>query len=92
MAKQIFVTGFTRKNTTQDMYEFVTFDTIDEMFTAISKIYCFDDCDSTYEVVNIFYHGHEVEYVGWQSGMHFEYRFKENNELAWEGWFERWEH
>ena len=92
MSKQMFRTGYIRKDTNQDLYEFIAHDNINEMFCAISKIYCFDDYDDTYEIVDIFVNGHRVEYVGWQPGMHFEYRFVDSGELAWEGWFEHWDH
>jgi hypothetical protein len=90
--KQVFVTGYIRKVTAQGLYEFVTYDNIDAMFCDISKIYCFDDYDDTYEIVDIFVNGRRVEYVGWLPGLHFEYIFVDNRELAWEGWFDHWEH
>lgn len=92
MSKQFFETGYIRKVTRQDLYEFVTCDNIDEMFCSISKIYCFDDCDDTYEIIDIFYNGFRVEYVGWQPEMHFEYRIVGTREVVWEGWFPNWEH
>lgn len=92
MSKQIFETGYIRKVTNQDLYEFIAHDNINEMFCEISKIYCFNDYDDTYEIVDIFVKGHRVKYVGWQPAMHFEYRLVDNRELAWEGWFEHWDH
>lgn len=92
MARKTFEFGFIRQDINYNSFEFVVCDTIDEMFTAISKIYCFDDCDDTYRVCKIIAWGKEVEYVGWQPDMHYEFRFVENKELAWEGWFPNWEH
>lgn len=92
MAKQYFEFGFLRKDISQGLYEFIVCDTIDEMFTEISKTYCFADCDDTFRICKIFAWGREVEYVGWQPDMHYEYRVVENRELDWEGWFPQWEH
>ena len=92
MSKQSFETGYVLFNTKNSTYEFITCNSIDSMFTAISKIHCFNDIDETFEVSEIFLDGKKVEYIGWQEGMHFEYRFIETDELAWEGWFDEWEH
>jgi hypothetical protein len=92
MNRQIFETGYIRKVTNQDLYEFITHDNIDRMFCEISKIYCFDDIDDTYQVIDIFVNGHRVEYDGWLPAMHYVYRLVDNREIAWEGWFENWEH
>lgn len=90
--KQTFDTGYIRRDTNDNTFEFITFESTCDMFRSISKIICFDDLDDTYEVVDIFCEGRKVKYVGWQPAMHFEYRFTDNNELAWEGWFEHWDH
>lgn len=92
MSKQFFETGYIRKVTDQDLYEFVACDNIDEMFCSISKIYCFDDIDDTYQIIDIFCNGFRVEYVGWQPAMHYEYKIVGTDETVWEGWFEQWEH
>ncbi len=94
MSRQVtyFETGYIRKVTRQDLYEFVAYDNIDAMFNDISRIYCFDDLDDTYQVIAIFCKGFKVEYVGWQPAMHFEYRIVDDGELVWEGWFEQWDH
>ena len=84
--------GFIRKDTTDNTFEFVACDTIDEMFTLISKHYCFSDCDDTYEVCEIFAYGKRVEYTGWMPGMNFEYRFVETGEVVWKGCFPHWDH
>ena len=92
MARTVYDFGYIRKDINQETYDIVTTDSIDELFEGVSKIYCFADCDNTYQVCVIYAWGKEVKYIGWQPDMHFEYRFVENNELAWEGWFEQWEH
>lgn len=92
MAQQRFEFGVLLQDIYQDSLEFVAYDSIDEMFTAVSKIYCFADCDDTYRVCKIIAWGKEVKYAGWQPGMVYEYRCVENNELAWEGCFPHWEH
>ena len=92
MAKTKFDTGYVCYDTNDQTFEFITCETANEMFCSISKIICFDDLDDTFEVHEIFYNGKKVEYAGWQPGMHFEYRFTETNETAWEGWFEHWDH
>lgn len=92
MARQTFETGYLRYCFDDCSFDFVTHDTADEMFIEISKTYCFADCDGSAAVHGIFYHGKKVEYVGWRPDMHYEFRFVENHELAWEGWFPNWEH
>lgn len=92
MAKKCFEFGFIREYLPQGIYDFVVCDSIDEMFTEISRIYCFADCDDSFRICKIIAWGAEVEYVGWQPDMHYEYRFVENGELAWENYFPSWEH
>ena len=43
------------------------------MMRDVSKHICFSDCDDTYEVIKIVYHGREVIYTGWQPGMVMSY-------------------
>lgn len=92
MARKTFDFGFIRKDNNDNSFEIVVCESIDEMFTTISKIYCFGDCDDTFTVCEIYAWGKKVEYVGWQPGMHYEYRFTETGEAAWEGHFPHWEH
>lgn len=63
-----------------------------KMMRDVSKHICFSDCDDTYEVIKIVYHGREVEYNGWQPGMVMTYSFKETGDEAWSGVFEQWDH
>ena len=92
MSKQFFETGYIRRVTDQDLYEFIAFDDVNEMFRSISKIYCFSDIDDTYEIVDIFCKGFKAYYVGWQPDMHFEYKIVATKETVWEGWFDHWDH
>jgi hypothetical protein len=62
------------------------------MMRDVSKQICFSDCDDTYEVIEIVYHGREVEYNGWQPGMVMSYDFKDTGDEAWSGVFEQWNH
>ena len=62
------------------------------MMRDVSKQICFSDCDDTYEVIKIVYHGREVEYNGWQPGMVMSYDFAGTNDEAWSGVFEQWNH
>lgn len=62
------------------------------MMREVSKQICFSDCDDTYEIIKIVYHGREVEYNGWQPGMVMTYSFKETGDEAWSGVFEQWDH
>lgn len=64
----------------------------EEMMRDVSKQICFSDCDDTYEVIKIVYHGREVEYDGWQPGMLMQYYFEVTGELAWEQSFPQWDH
>lgn len=63
-----------------------------EMMRDVSKQICFSDCDDTYEVIKIVYHGREVEYNGWQPGMVMSYDFAGTDDLAWQGCFPAWDH
>lgn len=62
------------------------------MMRDVSKQICFSDCDDTYEVIKIVYHGREVEYNGWQPGMVMSYDFVGTDDLAWEESFPQYDH
>ena len=64
--------------------------TDNQFFTKVSEHICFCDCDDT-TVHKIFYKGKEVEYVGWQPGMKFEFQDLDGN-TVWVGYFEHWDH
>lgn len=62
------------------------------MMRDVSKHICFSDCDDTYEVIKIVYHGREVIYNGWQPGMVMSYNFAGTDDPAWEESFPQWDH
>lgn len=64
--------------------------TSNAFFTDVSYRIAFDDCSGE-TVHKIYYKGKEVEYVGWQPGMKFEYRDLDGN-TVWIGVFEHWDH
>ena len=63
-----------------------------KMMRDVSKVICFSDCDDTFEVIKIVYHGREVEYAGWRPGMEMIYYFTATGDLAWSGCFPHWDH
>ena len=62
------------------------------MMRDVSKQICFSDCDDTYEVIKIVYHGREIYYTGWQPGMVMEYKFTATGDDAWSGVFPNYDH
>lgn len=67
-------------------------DRADDMMRDVSKVDCFSDCDDTVEILHVIFHGREVEYVGWQPNMKYEYKFVETGDVAWCSWFPCWDH
>jgi hypothetical protein len=66
------------------------YDDINAFFADVSHRIAFDDCtDET--VHKIYYKGKEIQYVGWQSGMKFEYKDLDGD-TVWVGVFEHWDH
>ena len=63
---------------------------IDKFFYEISKRIAFDDCSGE-EIIAIFWHGKEVQYVGWQPMMRYEYKNLGGN-TVWVGEFPEWDH
>ena len=61
-----------------------------QFFTDVSYRIAFDDCSGE-TVHKIYFKGKEVEYVGWQPGMKYEYRDIYGN-TVWVGVFEHWDH
>lgn len=68
-----------------------TEDGLNQMLTFASKIYCFSDCDDTWEIIDIVYKNMDLHYVGWKPGMVFEYVDADGN-TVWERAFEAWDH
>ena len=64
---------------------------LNEMLTLASKIYCFDDCDDTWEIMSIVYKNKDLHYTGWRPGMVFEYA-DDKGEVVWGGAFPHWDH
>jgi hypothetical protein len=64
---------------------------LNEMLTLASKIYCFDDCDDTWEIVSIVYKSKDLHYTGWRPGMVFEF-VGDKGEVVWSRAFEHWDH
>jgi hypothetical protein len=63
---------------------------MDKFFYRISKHYAFSDC-SMEHITRIYYKGKEIEYVGWQPNMKFEYKDRNSNTI-WIGEFPEWNH
>ena len=57
-----------------------------------SQMYAWSDCDDTYSIVEIMCDGRELEYVGWQPGMLFEYRDVESGEIVASAEHWEWNH
>ena len=68
------------------------FETPEAAFIQASKLYCFDDIDDSYEVLQVVVEGRKVEYFGWQPGMLFEFTDAETNETVWSCAFPNWDH
>lgn len=62
------------------------------VFREASQIECFADLDDTYEVKQVVFEGRAAEYCGWMPGMHFVWKYKDTKEIAYENWFENWDH
>ena len=62
------------------------------MMRDVSKHICFADCDGTWEVIKIVYHGREVEYAGWRPCMEMAYYYSESGDLAWKEFFPQYDH
>lgn len=56
-----------------------------------SQFYAWADCDGTYEIVEIMCDGRELEYVGWQPCMLFEF-VNEDGDVVYSASFECWDH
>lgn len=62
------------------------------MMREVSKHICFSDCDDTFVIIKVIYHGREVKYVGWQPNMKYEYKFVATGDVAWCSWHPEWDH
>ena len=57
-----------------------------------SQFYAWSDCDDTYRIEEIMCDGRELEYVGWQPCMLFEYRDVESGEIVSSAEHWEWDH
>ena len=57
-----------------------------------SQFYAWADCDDTYRIDEIVCDGRELEYVGWQPCMLFEYRDVESGEIVSSAEHWEWDH
>lgn len=63
----------------------------DHLLRDAAEMICFSDCsDEIVEAIVI--QGYKIDYVGWQPGMLFEFRDRENGEIIWSERFPQWEH
>ena len=63
----------------------------DQLLRDAAEMICFSDCsDEIVEAIVI--QGYKVDYVGWQPGMLFEFRDRENGEIIWSERFPEWNH
>lgn len=67
-------------------------DDIFEVCRYAAKFYAFDDIDDTYKIVKIVCDNREIEYVGWQPCMLFEFRDVETKEIVYSNNFPHWDH
>jgi hypothetical protein len=56
-----------------------------------SQYYAWADCDDTYRIDKIMCDGRELEYVGWQPGMLFEFESK-GGDVVYSAAFPEWDH
>lgn len=57
-----------------------------------AKIICYGDCNGA-ELKRLVCRGYELEYVGWQPNMLFEFRQKgTHDEACWSEYYPEWEH
>ena len=61
-----------------------------KFFTDVSRKIAYSDCSGE-NVQKIYHKGKEIEYVGWQFGMRFEYQDLDG-ETVWSGSFPEWDH
>lgn len=70
----------------------VFFDTKDELFYELAKIYAFNDLDTGMRVTEIVCEGMLCHYTGWQPDMVIEFAWNTNGETVWSGQFPEWDH
>ena len=65
---------------------------VNELCYAAAQFYAWRDCDDTYDIENIIWLGAEIEYVGWQEGMLFEFRDAQTRKIVYSNAFPQWDH
>jgi hypothetical protein len=79
------------RNTGEIEYRYFEQGDIGALCYKASQFYAWADCDDTYEIVKIMCDGRELEYVGWQPGMLFEFESK-GGDVVYSATFEEWDH
>lgn len=69
----------------------IFFDTKNELFYELAKIYAFDDLDTGMKITKIVYEGMHCHYIGWQPDMVIEFA-NENGDIIYGGEFPQWDH
>lgn len=59
---------------------------------SAAQFYAFSDLDDTYYIDSIWCDGVELEYVGWQPGMLFEFREVDSKKVVYSAEFPQWDH
>ena len=62
------------------------------LYYKASQFYAWADCDDTYRIDEIMCDGHELEYVGWQPCMLFEFKDLVTGEIVCSANHMQWEH
>ena len=57
-----------------------------------SQFYAWSDCDDTYRIEEIMCDGHELEYVGWQPCMLFEFKDLITGKIVYSAEHMQWDH
>lgn len=87
------MTNYFYETTYDDGEKYITFfDTKDELFYELAKIYAFDDLDIGMGVTEIICEGSNCYYRGWQPDMVIEFAYEESGETVWSGQFPEWDH
>ena len=57
-----------------------------------AKFYAFDDLDDTFSIEKLVLEGREIYYVGWQPGMRFTFKYRDNGEVVFDNEYPQWDH
>ena len=67
------------------------FDSLDEMCHWASHAYAFADCEDI-NIYTLRANMHYITYVGWQPGMHYQFRDCQTGEIIYDRYYEEWDH